>query len=179
MLHSNAPKQAPAFLARHLRSAASHSAVYVWLCEQPVPAQRKKQQVLQSFWQLIRTDCCKYSYVRAMPSTSKEGAGTEQELLLDLCLDLLLGLAPTRSQCWEGVALVAKLLEGGSPFPQNLPGSCPCTAAAEELPVPISTHHRPEAVVVPSAYCHLEYCCSMPSLCLASLRLAEQISVPF
>lgn len=27
------------------------SLLCVWLCEQPVPAQRKKQQVLQSFWQ--------------------------------------------------------------------------------------------------------------------------------
>lgn len=114
-----------------------------------------------------------------MPSTSKEGAGTGQELLLALRLDLLLGLTPTCSQCWEGAAVVAKLLEARSPIPQNLLGFFPCTVAAEELPVPISTHHRPEAVVVPSACCHLEYCHSVAFLCLASLRLAEQISVPF
>lgn len=108
----------------------------------------------------------------------------EQELFLDLCLDPLLGLAHTRSRCWEGAAVVAKLLEAGSPFLQNLPGSCPCTAAGEELPVPISTHHWPEADAVPSAcchleYCHSEYCHSAASLCLASLRLVEEISLPF
>lgn len=179
MLRSNAPKQTPAFLARHPRSAASPLCCVCLALRGASASTEKKQQVLQSFWQLIQTDCCKYAYVHAVPSTSKEGAGMEWELLLDLCPDLLLGLAPTCNQCWEGAAVVAKILEAGSPFLQNLLGSSPCTAAAEELPVPISTHHRPEAVVVPSACCHLGYCHSVASLCLGSLTLVEQISVPF
>jgi len=114
-----------------------------------------------------------------MPSTSKEQAGAEQELLLDLCLDLLLGLAPPGSQCWEGAAVVAKRLEAWSPFLQNPLGSCPGTAAVEELPVPASAHHGPEAAAVFCACCHLEYCRSVASLGLAHLRLVEQTSVPF
>lgn len=83
----------------------------------------------------------------------------EQELLRDLCLDL---------------AIATQLLEAGSPLLPNLLGSCPCTAAAEELPVPISTCQQPEADAVPSACCCLEYCSV-----LAHFETVEHISVPF
>lgn len=86
----------------------------------------------------------------------------QQELLRDLCLDLLLAVA-------------AQLLEAGSPFLPNLLGSGPCTAAAEELPVPISTRQWPEADAVPSTCCHLKYCHSV----LAQFEVVEHISVPF
>lgn len=127
MLHSNAPKQAPVFLARHPLSAAS-PLCRVCLALRAASASTETQTASPAVLLAADiTDCCKHGCVPAAPSTAKEGAGVGQELLLDLVL--LLRLAPTCHPCWEGAAVAAKALDARSPFLQNLLGSWPCAAA--------------------------------------------------
>lgn len=125
--HSNAPKQAPVFLARHRLSAAS-PLCRVCLALQAASASTETQTASPAVLLATHiTDCCKRGCVPAAPSTAKEGAGVGQQLLLDLVL--LLGLAPTCRWCWERAAVAAKALDARSPFLQNPLGSWPCTAA--------------------------------------------------